>query len=664
MRDVDTAVSTSSGGSWSAVDQCLAPEIQELRRRLAAAEAKLAGQHLTRLGLVVRLVRAAIRQPQRRSTLWRDLAKALVDRSIPAQVSAAPAAPQLPRFQPPDGPVARPDLRVAVVLDTPSELAFRYEWSHVLVGPDDWAQILSADPPHLLFVESAWNGNRGRWRRHLTGPDSPSDELRALVQWCRDHRIPTVFWNKDDPEHYDRFLATARLFDHVFTVDGDRIPQYRADLGHDSVGLLPFAAQPRIHNPVRRGPGRVHPVAFAGTYVAERDPERRSQVHHVLEPALDHGLHIYSRTASKDPRVRIPQPFSKNVVASLSYEELLSAYTAYQLFLHVNPVTSSSTACARQLFELSAAQTAVVSAPAAAVTTFFGDDVRVVSTKEETEQALAVLLRHDEFRDRMALRAHRRGFDSHLYRHRVDTVLEAVGLPWHEPDRSVSIVVPTNRPWRLDHVFSFVAAQSYKPLQLVLVQHGFTTPSAELKARAADAGVADFCSLTMDVTSTLGACMNAGMAAADGTYVAKMDDDNVYGPHYLTDLVRAFDYTDADVVGKWAHFAYLQGRGVTVLRFPYAEHRYTSLVQGGTIVVRRATALDVGFEDLPRRVDTTFLDNVRALGGTVYSADRFNFVSVRRADPNSHTWRVTDDYILAGQTRLLCYGEPNQHAFV
>ena len=29
------------------------------------------------------------------------------------------------------------------------------------------------------------------------------------------------------------------------------------------MGLLPFAAQPRIHNPVQRGPGRVRSVRFS-----------------------------------------------------------------------------------------------------------------------------------------------------------------------------------------------------------------------------------------------------------------------------------------------------------------------------------------------------------------------------------------------------------------
>jgi hypothetical protein len=228
----------------------------------------------------------------------------------------------------------------------------------------------------------------------------------------------------------------------------------------------------------------------------------------------------------------------------------------------------------------------------------------------------------------------------------------------------VTVVVPTNRPAQLDNVFGFVGRQRHERIQLVLVQHGFDVPESELSHRAKEAGIDELVVRAADSALTLGACMNLGLEAADGRLVAKMDDDNWYGPHYLRDLVRAFSYTDAEVVGKWAHLVYLQGSGATLLRFPEAEHRYVKLVQGGTIVVSRSLAQQLRFDDLPRRVDTTFLEKVTAAGGKVYSADRFNFVSVRRADAGGHTWKITEEQMLAGRANLLFYGEPYAHAEV
>jgi spore maturation protein CgeB len=562
-------------------------------------------------------------------------------------------AVELPRHAP-----AR-DVHAAVVLDEFSVLALGYEWRQTPVRPDSWRQTLEADRPDLLFVESAWNGNDGTWRLHLT--QAPSEELQALVAWCREQQIPTVFWNKEDPPNYDLFLETARIFDQVFTVDADRIPAYRTDLGHDRVELLQFAAQPQIHNPVRRGKGRVYPVAFAGTWFADKHPDRRRQLTYLLSPARDFGLHIWSRMMSEDKRYQFPREFAPYVVGSLPYPKMLAGYTAYKVFLNVNSVTSSKTMCSRRLFELSAAQTAIISTPSPAIVPVFGDDVEVVNDAEETQAALEVLLGHDDLRERRAIHAHRTVFDEHLYEHRVAAVLRAVDLP-HEADlgKSVSLLIPTRRPEQLDHVLRFVAAQSWTNRQLVLVPHGFDVPD-DLAERAAEIGVTDLVVRPADASITLGACLNLGLDAADGDLVAKLDDDNLYLPHYLTDLVRAHGYSQADVVGKWAHFVHLEQSGAVLLRFAEHEHRHTDLVQGGTILTSRERAREVRFPDLPRAVDTNFLRSIHAGGGKVYAADRFNFVSVRRA-AGGHTWSISDNEILRRSSRLLFHGDPARHA--
>ncbi|MGJ3510060.1 glycosyltransferase family protein [Enemella sp. A6] len=571
----------------------------------------------------------------------------------------------LPGVGLPHGPIARPELRVAVILDDFSRLGFHYEWDQVLITPDGWRAELEAELPDLLFVESAWRGNQGAWQFALTGQNAPAPALIELVTWCREHGVPTVFWNKEDPPNYDRFIATARLFEHVFTVDANRIERYRHDLGHDRIHLLPFWAQPRIHNPIRHGakaPERPYEVAFAGSYFAEKHAERRRQLDVLLPAAADHGLHIFSRMQAEDPRYRFPQRYVPYIVGSLPYEEMLAAYTSYKVFLNVNSVTESPTMCARRLFELSAAQTAVLSGPAASIEPFFGDDITVVDTPEQAKEALHNLLAHHELRDRQALRAHRRVHDRHLTTHRVDTVLGAVGLPTHRPDESVSAVIPTMRPDQLANVWQFLHRQSHPEVQLVLVTHGFEPGRDQLDELQGRWPLDNVEVLPADSALLLGDLMNMGVEASSGRFVAKMDDDNYYAEHYLGDLVRAFRWTDAQVVGKWAHYVHIgDDFGPTLLRFADSEHRYVRLVQGGTILTPREVAEEVRFEQVPRRVDTTFLDKIHARGGRVYSSDRFNFISTRTSDATGHTWGVSTAHLLSHSSILEFYGPAEAH---
>jgi spore maturation protein CgeB len=440
------------------------------------------------------------------------------------------AAVEVPAVAP-----ARPDVRAAVILDPFSELAFRYEWDQITFGPEDWRTVLTEERPDLLFVESAWQGNDGRWRLHMTRDGRPSQELRDLVAWCRAEGIPTVFWNKEDPPNYDRFLETARLFDQVFTVDADRIPRYQEGLGHDRIDLLPFAAQPRIHNPVRRGSKR-YDVAFAGTWFADKHPDRRTQMEYVVGPAREFGVHIWSRMQKGDKRYRFPRSWRKHVVGSLPYQQMLAAYSSYKVFLNVNSVTGSKTMCSRRLFELSAAQAAVVTAPAASIEPFFGDTVEVVEDAGQTRTALRALLSNDEYRDRLALRAHRRVFDEHLYAHRVDTVLRSIDVrnaqcrPSTGRPPTVSVVVSTRRPEQLDHVLATIGRQAWRAVELVLVTHGFGVDDDDVRRRAAQAGVPEVVLVAAPQQVSLGVCMNLGVKAATGELLAKVDDDTSTGP--------------------------------------------------------------------------------------------------------------------------------------
>ncbi|GAA2084998.1 glycosyltransferase [Actinomadura alba] len=574
--------------------------------------------------------------------------------------TAMPAIPDLPL---PDGPVARPDLTVAVILDRFSAMALRYEWNQVEPGPDDWREVLDRERPDLLFVESAWFGNDRRWGGHVSGPGGPSEVLAELVAWCREQGIPSVFWNKEDPPNFDVFIETAKLFDHVFTTCGEVVPRYHEILGHDRVSVLSFAAQPRIHNPVNVPGGRAHDVAFAGTYFNHKHPDRAEQMRTVLEPARGFGLHIFSRMLEGDSRFQFPAQYAPHIVGTLPYERMLSAYKAYKVFLNVNSVLDSPTMCARRIFELSACRTPILSGHSHAVERFFPGTVSIARTAAETQTILAGMLANPEMRDRQAHLAMREVFAEHTFGHRVDTVLESIGLPGRRPEPTISVIMATNRPGQLAHAIDQVARQRYRRLQLVLVLHGLDLDPEVVRDKVLAEGISDVVVLTADRSLPLGECLNLAVDAADGDLIAKMDDDDIYGEHYLSDLVPAFSYTDADIVGKRACYVQLKAINATLLSKPETENRYGNLVRGGTLLVTGDVLRRLRFDHVPRGSDTRLLRKAKAEGIRIYSADRFNYVYVRSADPSDHTFQVNDAELLK-QARVEFYGAPEQHVCI
>ncbi|MDN5688796.1 MAG: glycosyltransferase, partial [Brachybacterium sp.] len=539
-------------------------------------------------------------------------------------------------------------LRVAVILDDFSMLAWSYEFETVAVTPHRWREQLAENPVDLLLVESAWHGNSDAWQYQLTGSKAPTQPLRELVAHCREQGIPTVFWNKEDPPHFEDFLDTAKLFDQVFTTDVTLLPRYREELGHERVAVLPFAAQSAVHNPIRPKHGhQARDVAFAGMYFAHKFPERREQMDMLLGGALDAsarmetGLEIFSRFLGDDERYQFPGALADRVVGSLTYDRMLTAYKAYKVFLNVNSVVTSPSMCARRIFEITASGTPVVTAPSPAIGEFFTEEeVPVVAEREDAAHVVRALTRSPELRDRTVHRAQRRIWHEHTYTHRARQVLDAVGLgeragtaglPGGAGLPSVSIMAATNRPEQLDHLVSQVARQSGVERQLLLITHGFTSPTATAE-RARELGVENVVVLEAPGTWSLGTCLNAAVDRADGQVLSKMDDDDLYGAFYLHDLLRAREFAAADVVGKHAHYMHVAGPDATLLRFPWMEHRFTDRVMGPTITAGREVFTAHPFADVSRGEDTGFLDAVAEAGGRIYSADRFNFTQMRRGE--------------------------------
>ena len=87
-------------------------------------------------------------------------------------------------------------------------------------------------------------------------------------------------------------------------------------------------------------------------------------------------------------------------------------------------------------------------------------------------------------------------------------------------------------------------------------------------------------------------------------------------------------------------------------------------MQGGSILMRGEVARGLRFSDLPRAVDTDLLNRAQAAGVRTYSADRFNFVSIRGTDRHAHTWTLEDASFMNASSRVVFYGDPREQVEV
>ncbi|MFI7221885.1 glycosyltransferase [Nonomuraea angiospora] len=223
-----------------------------------------------------------------------------------------------------------------------------------------------------------------------------------------------------------------------------------------------------------------------------------------------------------------------------------------------------------------------------------------------------------------------------LRTHGVAARWEQLGAPAPAPPLT-SVLLATRRTDMVSFALDQVARQRGAELEVILALHGVPKAHPDV-ARAIEAFEGPLTVFEAERQDVFGEVLNHAAARASGSFLLKMDDDDWYGPDFLSDLLLAHSYSGAQVVGTVPEFVYLTSIDVTVHRRQVTE-QITSFVAGGTILVERSAFQAVGgFRPLRRSVDTQFQEALQAAGGQIYRTHGLGYI-LRRGPAANHTWQ-------------------------
>ena len=553
---------------------------------------------------------------------------------------------------------ARSGVRAAVALSERLRLGLAWEWRQDELDPVSWKATVAERRPDLVLLEVV-DGTVPNWG----GLDGAG--LAELATWSRDSSVPVLIWVTAGTVFPDAGNPVIEAASALYVADPALVSAWRDRFPDVRVDLLMPAAQPRLHNPATVGSGE--PRLAAAVLIVEAagadvDESLQTVVASAVKPMAMESLDVW-QVQGVHPGPALPEPLMARNAGSVTRITAASIPARYNVLVHGGRATNASTWA---VVEAASAQTPTVTLTAlhSSLPEDLSALVAAASDSRSLRSEIVARIAQSELRDREGLLMHRAVLDAHTYSHRVDSMLASIQQHEQPRGRTISAVVPTNRAHEIDNILENVGRQVDVDVELLLVLHGLSLDHSEIVARARDRGVETIRIIEAEAGRTLGACLNLGVDAAGGGYIAKMDDDNFYGRHYLKDLVRAFDFTDAGIVGKWAHYVWLRTSGAVVLRYADAEHTYERRVQGGSMLLDGDLARRLRFADLPRAVDSDILDRAMAEGVRIYSSDRVNFVSVRSTDRNAHTWTVSDATFMTASGRLMFFGDPRIHVDV
>lgn len=528
------------------------------------------------------------------------------------------------------------DVKIIYVFDIFSEACFQYEANFIPADKDNWRQQFETIKPILFLAESAWKGNSGAWTKMMTEyAKLTKNPLKEILNYCKLSGIKTVFWNKEDPPNFNVFIDVAQDFEYIFTTDCNCVKKYQNICGHQRVFSLPFAAQPRIHNPHNPTGKTINRVCFAGTWYSHKYEERRTLLRLLLEPALEQDvLDIFDRQFDfPDKRYRFPNNYQKSVIGNLNYAQMLLAYRLYNVFLNVNSVTSSPTMFSRRVFEVLACGTPVISTKSIGMEEMLGNFVKITDSKDSTARHIKNLLNNCEYKQKLGHLGYRYIHQHHTYRHRLNTIFSKVGikLEIQEPKPLVSVVIVVRSIEALQVSIKNYANQLYQNKELLLILQGDWFCSSN-----ADQTIKDLPNTKVfhvKPNFPLDECYSIGIDNATGCYCSPMKDNDLYGKNFISDLILSLFYTDADVIIKGVYFKYIEGINQLFMVREFKEHQYIKQTQDLLIFQSAAALINMKiFQTIHFRKHNfcfniaPFLKRCNEHGKKIYSSDKYNYV--------------------------------------
>lgn len=151
---------------------------------------------------------------------------------------------------------------------------------------------------------------------------------------------------------------------------------------------------------------------------------------------------------------------------------------------------------------------------------------------------------------------------------------------------------------------------------------------------------------------SLGNCLNYAVDKSKYPIIAKFDDDDYYGPKYLSDIIKPFPRTGASLIVRAANFVYFVEKKILAVRTPEEENKFVHFGNGSTLVFKKEIFKKVKFRDMSLAEDVYFCKDCLANNIKIYSTNKYHHVYFRHPIKNNHTWKIDDDEFIESYCKV------------
>jgi len=201
---------------------------------------------------------------------------------------------------------------------------------------------------------------------------------------------------------------------------------------------------------------------------------------------------------------------------------------------------------------------------------------------------------------------------------------------------SVSAIMCTMRAEFVQFALDQMARQTYPNLEVVLVLHGLAQQDPAI-AQAIAGYRRPLTVVEVAPEVVFGGALNRGVAASHGEYISKIDDDDWYGEHHISDLVATRSYAPADLIGGPAQLVYMASLNMTLNRIQTTETYGGHVAGASSLMSRDVFHATGGWRQVNTHEDAMMIDSMNRSGGRVYRMHGMGFIRLRRSAGHTST---------------------------
>ena len=368
----------------------------------------------------------------------------------------------------------------------------------------------------VLIVASAWRGLDEDWKG-IGNPNKRDvrEELFEVIDFFKKQEVKTVFYSKEDPVNYDRFIEIATRCEYIFTTAVEKIADYKKDCNNTNVYPLEFSVNPIYNNPIGINNDLENKGAiFAGSWY-EKYPHRKKDSRILFDGVINAGnqLKIIDRNFDKNLQQHFyPPEYLKYISPSIEHSTLQKVFKLFPWAINLNSVQTSETMFANRVYELQAMGNLILSNYSLGINNIF-PNIFIVQNSNEVSDIMNNVNSEDVYRHRMY--GIRKVLRDHTSYHRINKLLSCIGYEHNFiPTRKIAVVVKNITDENLIDNFN---RQTYEYKELVTDEELLTNYDSY-------------------------------------DFVAFFHDSYEYGEYYLEDMINAFKYTNVSYVTKDSYY--------------------------------------------------------------------------------------------------------------